>query len=182
MPGPRAWEKIRWPLSRVDAYPVDMDDTVRWLADRLEIRDLVTRYFVSADRRDFGGLVGCFVPDTLVDYSDLLPVEPSTPIADVAAMIERAMAATYGPTQHFMGNHECTVDGDTAAAETYCLAIHQNLDTTADGGNRPTSALRYIDRLARTSAGWRIEHRRAVRDIALALPPRAATFWDDSAS
>ena len=97
-------------------------------------------------------------------------------------MIDRAMAATYGPTQHFMGNHECRVDGDTATAETYCLAVHQNLDPDADGGTRPASALRYIDRLVRTEAGWRIEHRRAVRDIALAVPPRAVAMWDDSST
>jgi hypothetical protein len=159
-----------------------MDPTVRYLADRLEIRDLVTRYFVSADRRDFVTLVGCFVPGTLVDYSDLLPVDPASPIDDVAAMIDRAMAATYGPTQHFMGNHECAVDGDVATAETYCLAIHQNLDAAADGGMRPTSALRYIDRLVRTADGWRIEHRRAVRDIALTLPPRTPVLWQDAST
>jgi hypothetical protein len=156
-----------------------VDPAVRLLLDRLEIRDLVTRYFMSADRRAFDTLVACFVPGALVDYSDLLPVGPATPIEEVAAIIERAMAATYGPTQHVMGNHECGVDGHIARAETYCLAIHQNLDPTADGGNRPTSALRYIDRLVRTDAGWRIEHRRAVRDIALALPPRTPVMWNN---
>ncbi len=159
-----------------------MDPALRRMTDRLEIRDLVTRYFMSADRRDFVSLVGCFVPGTLVDYSGLLPVDPATPIEDVAAMIDRAMAATYGPTQHFMGNHECSLDGDTATAETYCLAMHQNLDPAADAGNRPTSALRYIDRLVRTSDGWRIEHRRAVRDIAFSLPPRAPAMWQDPAT
>ncbi|MGA1147453.1 MAG: nuclear transport factor 2 family protein [Candidatus Nanopelagicales bacterium] len=154
-----------------------MNKDLQPLLDRQEIRDVVTRYFMSADRRDFASLVDCFVPDTLVDYSDLLPVAPATPIAEVAALIDSAMGALYNNTQHFMGNHECIITGNRAAVETYCLAIHENIDDSADSGTRPTSALRYIDRFIRTADGWRIEHRKAVRDIALQLPPRAITMW-----
>lgn len=154
-----------------------MNQDLQPLLDRQEIRDVVTQYFMSADRRDFASLVDCFVPDTLVDYSDLLPVAPATPIAEVAALIDSAMGALYNNTQHFMGNHECIITGNRAAVETYCLAIHENIDDSADSGTRPTSALRYIDRFIRTADGWRIEHRKAVRDIALQLPPRAVTMW-----
>jgi ketosteroid isomerase-like protein len=154
-----------------------MDPNLQSLLDRQEIHDVVTRYFMSADRRDFAALVDCFVPGTLVDYSDLLPVSPSTPIAEVAEMIDSAMGTLYNHTQHFMGNHECTIDGDSASVETYCLAIHEYLDDAVDEGTRPTSALRYIDRFHRTADGWRIAHRKAVRDIALQLPPRAVTMW-----
>ncbi len=154
-----------------------MNKDLQPLLDRQEIRDVVTRYFMSADRRDFASLVDCFVPDTLVDYSDLLPVAPATPIVEVAALIDSAMGALYNNTQHFMGNHECIITGNRAAVETYCLAIHENIDDSAESGTRPTSALRYIDRFIRTADGWRIEHRKAVRDIALQLPPRAVTMW-----
>ncbi|CAM8623430.1 NTF2_like domain containing protein [Acidimicrobiia bacterium] len=166
----------------IKAYRCPMDPDLRLLLDRQEIRDVVTRYFNSADRRDFVSLVDCFVPGALVDYSDLLPVSPTTPIADVAAIIDSAMGELYNHTQHFMGNHECTVNGDSATVETYCLAIHEYLDDTVDGGTRPTSALRYIDRFDRTTDGWRIAHRKAVRDIALQLPPRAVTMWEPASS
>ncbi len=155
-----------------------MDAQLRLLLDRMEIRDLVTRYFAAADRRDFADLVGCFVEGTEVDYSDLLPVGPAARIAEVAATIDAAMAANYGPTQHFMGNHSCAVDGDTATAETYCLAIHQYLDPAVDDGGRPTSALRYLDRLVRTPEGWRIAYRRAVRDLSVSLPARDVPGWE----
>ena len=158
-----------------------MDEHIRWLLDRTEIRDVATRYFNSADRRDFVALVDCFVPGTAVDYSELLPVGPAVPIAEVAAVIEDAMAALYGPTQHFMGNHECSIEGDVAQVETYCLAIHQYLDASADGGTRPASALRYIDRFARGADGrWRIAHRRVTRDIALSVPARDAAMFTPS--
>ena len=145
---------------------------VQYLLDRLEINDLVTRYYCAADRRDFVAFVGCFVPGTLVDYSEMLPVPDALPIEEVAAIIESTMAKMYSNTQHFMGNHTVAIDGDTATGETYCLAVHQYLDATLDDDQRPLSALRYIDRFVRTADGWRIEHRFVTRDLGAFLTPR----------
>jgi hypothetical protein len=85
------------------------------------------------------------------------------------------MAANYGATQHFMGNHEVTVDGDRAEGWTYCLAMHELLPGHPDGDSKPASALRYLDRYVRTPEGWRIEHRRVTRDLAVSLPRRTGT-------
>ncbi len=155
-----------------------MSESTRWLLDRVEILDVVTRYFNSADRRDFDALIDCFVPGALVDYSELLPVSAAAPIVEVAAVIAAAMAELYGPTQHFIGNHECTIDSDTARVETYCLAMHAYLDPAREGGARPASALRYLDDFVRSAnGGWRIRHRRVTRDFALSLPDRAVAIW-----
>jgi hypothetical protein len=148
-----------------------MTDRLQYLLDRVELNDLVTRYFRSADERDFDRFRSCFVPGTAVDYSELLPVPAGCPVEQVAEVIEATMAERYGPTQHFMGNHDVTIDGDTARGTTYCLAIHQLLPPD-DGAARVASALRYVDRFVRTEAGWRIEHRTVTRDIALDLPGR----------
>lgn len=154
------------------------DDAIRYLLDRTEIRDVVTRYFVSADRRDFAAFLDCFVPGTTVDYSDLLPVGPEESVEVVTDLIDRTMAERFGTTQHFMGNHECTVEGDTARVETYCIAMHQHLDPATDDGAHLTSALRYVDRFERGPDGrWRIAHRRASRDLAFLLPGRTATRY-----
>jgi len=147
------------------------DHRVQLLLDRLEINDVVTRYFCSADERDFDKFRSCFVAGTSVDYSELLPVPRDCPVEQVAEVIERTMAERFGPTQHFMGNHEITVEGDTARGVTYCLAIHQLLPPN-DEAQRLTSALRYLDRFVRTADGWRIAHRTVTRDIALDLPGR----------
>jgi len=151
------------------------DARLQFLLDRLEIQDLVTRYYCAADQRDFKALLSCFVPGTLVDYSELLPVSSAHPVEEVAAVIEAAMAAVFSNTQHFMGNHTCSIDGDRASGETYCLAIHQYIDPSQDGDQRPVSALRYIDRFVRGEDGWRIEHRRATRDVGAFFASRAAT-------
>jgi hypothetical protein len=148
------------------------DRKLQFLLDRLEINDLVTRYFCSADERDFDKFRSCFVAGTSVDYSELLPVPADCPVERVSEVIEATMAERFGPTQHFMGNHEVTIDGDTASGVTYCLAIHRLLPPD-ENAHRLTSALRYLDRFVRTEAGWRIAHRTVTRDIALDLPGRA---------
>lgn len=152
----------------------DTDRAVRYLLDRLEIQDLVTRYFCAADQRDFKLFVGCFVAETMVDYSELLPVPSAHPIEEVASVIEATMARLYSNTQHFIGNHTVTVDGDRATGETYCLAVHQHIDATLDDDQRPVSFLRYLDRYVRTEHGWRIEHRRVTRDVGAFVAARTA--------
>ena len=141
------------------------DARIQHLLDRLEISDLVTRYYCAADRRDFDLFRSCFVPGTAVDYSEMLPVADDAPVEVVVDAIEAAMAEHYSNTQHFMGNHTVEIDGDTATGETYCLAMHQYIDDSRDADQRPVSALRYIDRYVRTPEGWRIEHRYVTRDI-----------------
>ena len=144
--------------------------------DRLEIQDLVTRYYCAADQRDFEKFLSCFAPGTDVDYSEVLDVPAAHPAEKVSALIESTMAVTFGGTQHFMGNHTVTIDGDTAKGETYCLAIHQYLDPSRDDDQRPVSALRYIDRFIRTKDGWLIEHRRVTRDVGMFFTGRSASL------
>jgi hypothetical protein len=148
-------------------------DKLQYLLDRLELRDLVTKYFNSADERDFDKFRSCFVAETAVNYSELLPVADDCPVERVSEVIEATMAEKFGPTQHFMGNHEVSIDGKTARGTTYCLAMHQLLPPSDESAPRLSSALRYIDRFVRTDAGWRIEHRTATRDIAMDLPGRS---------
>jgi len=152
------------------------DARVQRLLDRLEIQDLVTRYYCAADQRDFEAFLSCFVPGTRVDYSEVLPVSSAHPVEQVTAVIEAAMASTFSNTQHFMGNHSVTIDGDVASGETYCLAIHQYIDPSQDQDQRPVSALRYIDRFVRADDGWRIEHRRVTRDVGMFFAPRTASI------
>lgn len=152
------------------------DTRVQFLLDRLEIHDLVTRYYCAADQRDFAAFLSCFVPGTHVDYSEVLPVSSAQAVEEVTAVIEAAMAAVFSNTQHFMGNHTVSIDGDSASGETYCLAIHQYIDPSQDQDQRPVSALRYLDRFVRTEDGWRIEHRTVTRDVGAFFASRTATI------
>ncbi len=62
-----------------------------------------------------------------------------------------------GPSQHLIGNHRITVDGDAAEAVSYVRAFHSSVP------GRPTQHWdflgEYHDELRRTPTGWRITQR-----------------------
>jgi hypothetical protein len=57
--------------------------------------------------------------------------------------------ARYPQTLHFVGNHVCELDGDSATGQTYCLAHHLRSD-----GSTMLLVARYHDRYARAERGW----------------------------
>ncbi len=148
------------------------------LSDRLAIADLMVQYFVNVDRRRFDAVKGVFVPGTLVDYSDLMPIGNAVPAEEVVDRIEAAMAENYSTTLHNMGNHEVVVEGDRARSEIWVVAYHVYSDPSRQQGRLPVAGLRYLDRLVRTADGWRIEHRRATSDWRAWLEPRGPTYVD----
>lgn len=58
----------------------------------------------------------------------------------------------YDATQHFIGQCIVTLNGDTAAGETYCIASH--LYTEGSERKLMTVHLRYLDRFAKVSGVW----------------------------
>ena len=123
--------------------------------DRLAIREAAERYAQAVDRRDYALLGALFTEDAhLAIYSGepgsgTLRHEMHGRAAIVSALrgIER-----YDRTSHFVGNQLARVEGDTATAETYCLAhhIHERDGVVVD----LTLAIRYRDRLVRAGDGW----------------------------
>ena len=130
-----------------------MDDraTLAWLADRQAIRDLVARYAVAVDRKDWPGVRACFTPDAACDYAWF-----RGDLETVLGHIVRGLAQ-FETTMHLVGNHLAEVSGDTATAETYAVCHHrlQRPDGLADR----IVGMRYLDTLVRTPAGWRIRRR-----------------------
>jgi 3-phenylpropionate/cinnamic acid dioxygenase small subunit len=130
------------------------------LLDREEIRDLVVRYAHAVDRRAWDEVAACFSADATADYGYFR--------GRVGEVLEKIRAGLDGfdATMHFVANHLADVRGDDATAETYALCVHRG----ARGGvaREVTVALRYLDRLVRTPAGWRI----ARRDVAVDFDDR----------
>jgi hypothetical protein len=156
----------------------DIDaDIVRGLADRSQIRDLILQYFVNVDRRVWPPVKDVFVPGTLVDYSDLMPIGGAVAAEDVVDRIEAAIGI-YAVTVHHMGNCEVVVEGDTARSETWVNAHHVYADPTRNEGRMPIAGLRYQDQWERTSTGWRIRHRRAFTDWRAWWDHRPPTYVD----
>ena len=130
------------------------DALARWVADRMAIRDLVTRYAIAVDAKDWAGVRACFTPDADCDYSWF-----KGDLDTVLGAIERGLAR-FESTTHLVGNHLAAVDGDDATAETYTLCHHRF--RTADAAIDRIAALRYLDTLVRTADGWRIRRRDVV--------------------
>ena len=119
--------------------------------DAQELRQLVERYAFGCDHRDADLLRSVFVDGAVLNVhrSD----RPSTmTMPDDVDRIPTGLGR-YDVTFHFIGNHRCEVDGDTATGETYCFAHH------VTGTDDFVMTIRYEDQYVRTSDGWRIKQR-----------------------
>ena len=121
------------------------------LEDRLDIDDVLTRYTIAIDRKDFALLDKVFTPDARLDFTS--PGGPSGGLADVRTWLESVLA-DFEVTQHLVTNRLIEVDGDQATASSYLFNPMASGDTFFYFGGY------YHDRLVRTPDGWRIAERK----------------------
>ena len=125
------------------------------ISDRIQIQDLLTRYTVAIDTKDWSLLDTCFTPDAEVDYTSTGGIKGAYP--EVRKWLEQALSI-FPMTVHFISNSTVTLEGDRATARTYVL--------NPMGFKNPDGSLHlftvggtYNDRLVRTADGWRIAAR-----------------------
>lgn len=138
------------------------------LLDRQDITDCLTRFSRGMDRFDRELFLSAFHPDATIAAGDF--VGGPTDLYDWAhRMHEQGQTAT----QHLLLNHTCDLDGDAAHAETYYLFAARNRDESnwLAGG-------RYLDRLERRAAQWRITVRTNVIEWSGSLPTGPIPFAD----
>ncbi|HEV7735226.1 MAG TPA: nuclear transport factor 2 family protein [Candidatus Binatia bacterium] len=145
-----------------------MADVLRALADRAAIQDLVTRYFLACDRRDFETVTACFTDDAELDYGVFRGDREH-----VVACITRGLTF-FLHTMHFGGNILVTLDGDDdARCESYAVCYHRV--ASGDGFVDRVCALHYRDVLVRRDGAWAIRTRDVTfvweRLDAVTLPP-----------
>jgi ketosteroid isomerase-like protein len=142
---------------------------VRELADRRAIEDGVICYAHALDSRDYARLRECIAADARVHYGRSGWLDG----VDAAAQYCARSLALLDRSQHRIGTVDVKLDGDRAASTAYVCAEHVR------DGRRFTVGGRYLDRWARTPAGWRIVQRELVVDWTdgdpevLRPPPRA---------
>jgi hypothetical protein len=129
------------------------DELVQTIADRLEIQDIVLRYFKLVDTKawdDFGEVV---TEDTTARW---------TPDG-----LMHGREAIVGATRHMVGGDEIVtyhhvaamspaIDGDTAEVTLRVRAMHHGLGPRA--GKFYESLAVQPTKLVRTPEGWRITH------------------------
>jgi hypothetical protein len=126
------------------------------LADRLAIAETLALYCRGIDRCDADQLAAAFTPAATIDYGD-----GSRPVAEVIPGLMAGLGAMR-LTQHNIGNTVMRVIGDTARAETNCVALH--IIPAADGEVELVVGGRYLDRLEKQEGRWRIAERIYVMD------------------
>lgn len=128
--------------------------TLDELSDRIEIDDLLTRYAMALDGRDWEAWAACFTPDAHIDYTAAGGIKGS--LAEVKAWLETVMV-NFPMTQHMVTNKAIALDGDTATCRSALLNPMGLPD--GDGMMVWLEGGYYADRLVRTPAGWRIAER-----------------------
>jgi 3-phenylpropionate/cinnamic acid dioxygenase small subunit len=136
-----------------------MDHTEIDLAMLLDERNIVavaTRYCRALDTKDWAALSTVFLPEATADLAT------NVLLVGLDAIVNRISTALQhlDDSQHLVGNHEVTVDGDSATHRCYLQAQH--VRKAAVGGANYLVGGRYEDRLVRTAEGWRIAHRTLV--------------------
>jgi hypothetical protein len=125
------------------------------ISDRIQIDDLLIRYTVAIDTKDWNLLDTCFTPDAHVDYTASGGVKG--PYPEVRSWLEKTLAI-FPMTQHFIANSTVEVDGDTGRSRTY-LFNPMGLPKPDGGLQIFTVGGYYNDRLVYTDDGWRIAER-----------------------
>jgi hypothetical protein len=127
----------------------------RELVDRLLIDDLLTRYTVAIDTKDWKLLDRVFTPDAEIDYTRSGGVKGRYP--EVRAWLERALSH-FCMTQHLIANSVVRLDGDRATARTM---FYNPMGAAKQEGGLHLFFIGgyYNDELARTRDGWRIAQR-----------------------
>ena len=94
------------------------------LSDRIEIDDLLTRYAVGVDRKDWDLWETCFTPDAFIDYRAFGGTSGS--VKEVRAWLEKTMKI-FPMSQHMTINREVAISGDRARCRcaTGCWGVRR---------------------------------------------------------
>lgn len=122
------------------------------MGDREDIIDLAVRYTWALDTKDVEQLRQVFTPDATATLRGVECDGVDQIIARIGGSILR-----LDRTQHLVGNHQVTVDGDTGTHRCHLQSQHVREGT--EGGDNFLVGGYYEDRVVRTPAGWRIAHR-----------------------
>lgn len=129
------------------------DPSVQYLLDRAAITDVVNRYGIAIDRRDWALLRGCFADDIEADFRGFGAREVVTG-ADQWVEAVRATIDGLESSQHTITNHMIEIDGDRATCTAYIRALHHLPNPRGD--SLYTIGGYYTEALVRTADGWKI--------------------------
>ncbi|MFE1309599.1 nuclear transport factor 2 family protein [Streptomyces sp. NPDC058755] len=125
------------------------------LQDCHDIIETGTRMMWSVDTRDWAALPGLLGDKVVHDFTSIYGGEPQLlAAAEVTGMWSKLIGA-FDATQHLLGNHLVTVDGDRGVLTASFQSTHRLANPY--GSPQWTLYGTYRFGLARTSTGWKID-------------------------
>ena len=131
----------------------------REVSDRLEIEQVLHRYFQAMDSKDYGLLDGVFSKGAVVRYESLAGLE-TTYEEMIPSFVK--FNRNFRLLHHMGGQLLIDLDGDRAVSHINLRAVHVQ-ETHEGEENQWVIYGRYRDLLERTQAGWRIRERHFVQ-------------------
>jgi len=167
-----------------DTAPPDTD-SLSVLCDHASIVKTCTLLARMADRQDWASFEEIFTEEVDLDYTSLNGGEPlQLPRQSVIAGWS-AVLGGLDATQHLVGNHLVTLNGDTAECTASVLATH--ILENEQGDPVWTVGGHYLYSLVRTAEGWRISGLKMTADwttgnreimvLAIENQPQHVTEW-----
>lgn len=147
----------------------DLKRRLRRVEDRIELSDLVARYGVAVDDRDYDGLAGLYARDCVFEHAT-----GRSEGRDAVIAYYRERGDYFGPTYHIP--HSQTVEFQSDDEATGVVAAHAEL--TIDG-RAFVVAIRYSDRYVREDGTWRFRERATRFLYALPLDELPASMDDE---
>lgn len=120
---------------------------IQQISDHLEIQALITRYAKAVDRKDWDLYRSVFTDDAFIDYTSAGGV--ASGVEEMVAWLDTSLAH-FATTQHFIGNFDININGDSATVE---VMVHNPI-VMADKSLWQVGGW-YHHELVRTPNGWR---------------------------
>lgn len=132
---------------------------------RQDISDVLVRYAIAIDRRDWALFRTCFTDDCEADYGEVGVWNDLDSLTD---WMEKTHAVC-GHTLHRITNQHIEPSGEGATARSYVDAVVM----AADNENGARALGYYDDELVRTEQGWKIARRRFTMVLVRPVLPAA---------
>lgn len=113
--------------------------------DHRLITEALARLASALDTRDWAGIADAFTADA-TGYG-------ATGVRNIVSVVRDHLGGC-GPSQHLLGNHRVSVDGDRARSLTYARVYHQGAGPWAGGFFECCGE--YDDHWRRTDGQWRL--------------------------
>lgn len=118
------------------------------------IVDVVNGVAIYADLRQWDRLRRLYADEVAIDYTSFVGGEPALVQADALIAGWQTGLSQYQATQHLLGNHQVTLNGDRAQVLVYVQATHWL--PQPDGNSTWTVHGYYNYALQRYEENWRI--------------------------